>query len=118
MFADIFEVNYYNDVTYKSNSISYWGLDGRNLGRSGGIRIADTDYRSGKRVIVVNIRVNKAGGVVDAEINLEHTNEKADNFLKQAIKLAKQYTFNADLRAPEYQNGWVKFDVYFFPVSE
>ncbi|MEM6686553.1 MAG: energy transducer TonB [Bacteroidota bacterium] len=96
---------------------SYYGEPGSGNGGAGGYGLNGRSKLSGGQVdkqecneagrVVVRIRVNRDGKVIEATAGVRGTTNSADCLLKPAERAAYKYKWNADPNAPSTQTGFI-----------
>ncbi len=61
-------------------------------------------------LVVVDVRVNRAGRVVSAQINREKTKCTNEDAYEKAVTYARRARFNVDESAPEPQPGYISYE--------
>ena len=59
---------------------------------------------------MVDVRVNRAGRVVSAQINREKTKCTNEDAYEKAVTYARRARFNVDESAPEPQSGYISYE--------
>lgn len=102
--GDPYATSYYGEPGSGNGGTGGYGLNGRSK-LSGG-QVDKQDCNEAGRV-VVRIRVNRQGKVIDATAGVKGTTNNADCLLKPAERAAYKYTWNKDDKAPSTQTGFI-----------
>lgn len=61
-------------------------------------------------LVVVDIKVNRSGRVVSAQVNRERTTCPNEDAYQKAVTYARRARFNVEQAAPELQNGFISYE--------
>ena len=85
-----------------------WSLDGRSIVGNGGRPVMPTRVPDIRGTVVVEITVNAAGQVIDAQVRLRGTNVVDNALRKAAVEAARKTRFNALGGVPD-QKGTITY---------
>ena len=92
----------------KAGSSAGWSLDGRSIVGNGGRPVMPTRVPDIRGTVVVEITVNAAGQVTNAEVRLRGTNVVDSKLLSAALQAARKTRFNAVGGVPD-QKGTITY---------
>lgn len=105
--GSIYANSYYGQGSGNSGSgKGSWGLNGRKLSKPGAVKA----NCNAEGTIVVEVRVNKSGSVIDAKYSPSGSNTTAQCLKEAAIQSALRYKWNDDEEAPDNQIGFIVFN--------
>ncbi len=102
--GDPYAASYYGEPGSGNGGTGGYGLNGRSKLRGGEVDKQDCN-EAGR--VVVKIRVNRQGKVIDATAGVKGTTNSADCLLKPAERAAYKYEWNKDDKAPSTQTGFI-----------
>ncbi|WP_321540221.1 energy transducer TonB [Flavobacterium piscinae] len=97
----IYSNSYYGSGKGVGTGNGSWGLNGRRLSSPGAVKADCND----EGTIVVEVKVNKNGGVTNAKYSPSGSNTTSTCLKEAAIKSAYKYKWNNDENAPDTQIG-------------
>ncbi|HWS60472.1 MAG TPA: energy transducer TonB [Flavobacterium sp.] len=100
--GDPYANSYYGSGKGSGGGTSGWGLNGRKLSSSG----KETQKCNEEGTVVVQIKVNRNGNVVDAKYTTGTTNTNPC-LIDPALATAKKHKWKPDPNAPETQVGFI-----------
>jgi len=104
--GSIYEKSSYGSGKGTGTGNGSWGLNGRKLSRPGAVK-AECNSEG---TVVVEVRVNKAGTVINATYSPSGSNTSATCLLEAATQSALKYKWNDDSNAPDDQIGFIVFN--------
>ena len=97
---------------FSGNGMVEVKLSGRNAFKNDNWYVRNPGYTCGKNsngLVVVQIKVNRNGNVVFAQVNSSLSNEASDCMLKKAVEYAKKSRFNYSSASAQTQSGLIKY---------
>ena len=97
---------------FSGNVMVEFELSGRNAFKNDNWYVRNPGYTCGKNsngLVVVQIKVNRNGNVVFAQVNSSLSNEASDCMLKKAVEYAKKSRFNYSSASAQTQSGLIKY---------
>ncbi|MCB0442531.1 MAG: energy transducer TonB [Flavobacterium sp.] len=104
--GSIYSNSYYGSGKGTGTGNGSWGLNGRRLSSPGAVKADCND----EGTIVVEVKVNKNGGVTNAKYSPSGSNTTSTCLKEAAIKSAYKYKWNNDENAPDTQIGFIVFN--------
>ena len=104
--GSIYSNSYYGSGKGVGTGNGSWGLNGRRLSSPGAVKADCND----EGTIVVEVKVNKNGGVTNAKYSPSGSNTTSTCLKEAAIKSAYKYKWNNDENAPDTQIGFIVFN--------
>lgn len=104
--GSIYSNSYYGSGKGVGTGNGSWGLNGRRLSSPGAVKAECND----EGTIVVEVKVNKNGGVTNAKFSPSGSNTTSRCLQEAAIKSAYKYRWNDDEKAPDGQIGFIVFN--------
>jgi outer membrane biosynthesis protein TonB len=104
--GSIYSNSYYGSGKGVGTGNGSWGLNGRRLSSPGAVKAECND----EGTIVVEVKVNKNGGVTNAKFSPSGSNTTSRCLQEAAIKSAYKYKWNDDSNAPDGQIGFIVFN--------
>ena len=97
---------------FSGNVMVEFELSGRNAFKNDNWYVRNPGYTCGKNsngLVVVQIKVNRNGNVVFAQVNSSLSNGASDCMLKKAVEYAKKSRFNYSSASAQTQSGLIKY---------
>ena len=97
---------------FSGNVMVEFELSGRKAFKNDNWYVRNPGYTCGKNsngLVVVQIKVNRNGNVVHAQVNATLSNGASDCMLKKAVEYAKKSRFNYSSVATHTQSGVIKY---------
>jgi outer membrane biosynthesis protein TonB len=104
--GSIYSNSYYGSGKGTGTGNGAWGLNGRRLSSPGAVKAECND----EGTVVVEVKVNKNGGVTNAKFSPSGSNTTSKCLQEAAIKSAYKYRWNDDANAPDGQIGFIVFN--------
>jgi len=104
--GSIYSNSYYGSGKGTGTGTGAWGLNGRRLSSPGAVKAECND----EGTVVVEVKVNKNGGVTNAKFSPSGSNTTSTCLKEAAIKSAYKYRWNDDSNAPDGQIGFIVFN--------
>lgn len=104
--------NEVSENQFSGNVMVEFKLSGRNAFKNDNWYVRNPGYTCGKNsngLVVVQIKVNRNGNVVFAQVNSSLSNGASDCMLKKAIEYAKKSRFNYSSASAQTQSGLIKY---------
>jgi outer membrane biosynthesis protein TonB len=101
-----YSTSYYGSGKGTGTGSGAWGLNGRRLASPGAVKAECND----EGTVVVEVKVNKNGGVTNAKFSPSGSNTTSKCLQDAAIKSAYKYKWNDDANAPDNQIGFIVFN--------